>query len=653
MSIRYPHLFTPLKVGNVTLKNRIMAAPMSIPELTEDYFPTPATVGFYETRAKGGAASVTVGDCVVHRETGMAHAGLQIAFDDPRIARDMARIAQAIKWHDCIPGIELAHGGMFGGVPCLANPAAKGKQSYGPVDFVMENGIVVKAMDEDMMHKIAQAFADAAKRAKMCGFEMIIFHGGHGWMFNQFLSPYTNRRTDKYGGSTENRCRFPILILKAVREAVGPGFPLDFRMSGSELFEGGYGIDEGCRIAEILQDYLDIIHVSVGNHERLETFPRTHPTLFLPHGVNVEFAAEIKKHVIIPVATLGGISDPDMAEEIIASGKADIVCMARALIADPEWPNKARAGQPDEIRRCMRCLSCLSIVPTTHLHRCALNPESAKESSFRVSPFPFKKKKVLVAGGGPGGMQAALTAGRRGHTVILCEASGSLGGQILCERFVPFKDDYFAFSQWLIRQLAKLPNVEVRLNTKVDPELVNILAPDVLLCAIGAEPIVPPIPGIDGENVRFIHDLKKAADPGVGKNVAIIGGGLVGCETAVHFHRLGKNVTIVEMLEDVAIDAPFFHRAGLMPELEKGVRRLTNTKAKEIRPDGLLCAGPDGKELFLPADTVFCAAGMRSRTEELSALRAAVPDCRALGDCTKPGRVLDAVHSAYMIALDL
>ena len=651
MSIRYPHLFTPLQVGNVTLKNRIMSAPMSIPELTEDYFPTPTDVGYYETRAKGGAASVCVGDCIVHRETGMAHAGLQIALDDPRIVRDMAKIAQAIKWHDCIPSIELNHCGMYGGVPCLANPRATGKVSYGPVDQVMENGIVVKAMDEDMMKMIANAYAEAAARAKMCGFEMIIFHGGHGWLMSQFLSPAVNKRTDQYGGSTENRCRFPIMILKAVREAVGPGFPLDFRMSGTELYEGGYGIEEGCRIAEILQDYLDIIHVSVGHHEKLDTFTRTHVTLFYPHGVNVQFAAEIKKHVRIPVACVGGISDPDMAEEIIASGKADLVCMARGLIADPEWPNKARAGRPEDIRRCMRCLSCLNIVPTTHLHRCALNPTSAKEANLLPQPIPTTPKRVLVAGGGPGGMQAALTAAQRGHQVLLCEAGEQLGGQILSERYVDFKDDYYAFSQWLIRQLGKQPNVEVRLNTRVTPDLVAVENPDVLICALGAQHIVPPIPGIDGDNVRFVPDLRKA-DPGVGQKVVIIGGGLVGCETAVHFQRQGKDVTVIEMMDDIVRDTGYFHGVALRQQLAKGVKVVTSTSAKEIRPDGLLCTGPEG-EVFYPADTIFVAVGMRARADQVAQLRACHPRTIAVGDCRRAGKVLDAVHAGFLAALDI
>ncbi len=652
MNCKYPHLFQPLKVGNVVLKNRIMTPPMSPQNHSSENFLSPNNTAFYELRAKGGAANITIGDVIVDTKRGQAHS-FQVHGDDPNVAPSFARTARAIKRHDCIPAMELSHGGIWGGVPCLGNPNATGTHSYGPVDAVMENGIVVKAMDEDMMHETAQAFADVAARACMCGFEMFILHGGHGWMINQFLSPATNTRTDQYGGSTENRCRFPIMIIQAMRETLPKGTPIDFRMSGDELFEGGYGIEEGCRIAEVLQDYVDMIHVSAGNHEILEHIGRTHPLNFLPHGVNVKFAAEIKKHVTkVPIACVGAINDPAMAEEILASGKADVVCLGRAIICDPEWPKKVKEGREEDIRHCIRCLSCLNVVGTTRANWCALNMDIGEEIKALSGPLPTVPKKVLIAGGGPGGMNAALTAGKRGHEVILCEASDVLGGQILCEKHIDFKDKFYDYSQWLIRQIKKLPNVEIRLSTRVTPELIRAVNPDDFICAIGADYIVPNIPGMNKGNVLFPSDLK-TDELKVGNKVVIVGGGLVGCDTAVHFNRQGKDVTIVQMASELAPDAERFYKVGLTLELNKGVKSLVNTTVTEITDQGVVAEMADGKKIVLEADTVFVAAGLKPREAESLALVDCDPLTWRVGDCVKPGLIRSAVQGGHYAAMDI
>lgn len=653
MHTKYPHLFQPLKVGNVVLKSRIMTPPMSPQNHPSDHFIGPNNTAFYELRAKGGSANITVGDVIVDSSRGKAHS-FQVHGDDPGVAPSFARTARSIKRHDCVPVMELSHGGKFGGVPCLANPNATGKFSYGPVDEVTPEGITVRAMDEEMMRQTAKAFAQTAARAAMCGFEMFILHGGHGWLINQFLSPATNTRTDAYGGSTENRCRFPIMIIEEMRKALPRGTPIDFRMSGAELFEGGYDIDEGCRIAEILQDYVDMIHVSAGNHEILDHIVRTHPLCLLPHGVNVYLAAEIKKHVTkVPVACVGGINDPAMAEEIIASGKADAVCIGRATICDPEWPRKVKEGREGDIRKCIRCLSCLNQVNLGRASWCSLNMDIGEELKALSGPLPpTAPKKVLVAGGGPGGMNAALTAGQRGHQVILCEASGELGGQILCEKYVDFKDDFYDYSQWLIRQLAKLPNVEIRMNTKVTPDLVTQIAPDAFICAIGASSVTPPIPGINHENVIYPAALKDAS-LSVGEHVVIIGGGLVGCDTAIHFHRLGKDVTIVELQSELAPDAERFYKVGMHQELNKGVKTMVNTTVKEITAEGVVIQTAQGTVQTLPADTIFVAAGLAPREEESLALVDYPCLTWRVGDCVRPGLVRNAIQGGHYAALDI
>lgn len=653
MHEKYPHLFQPLKVGNVVLKNRIMTSPIGPQNHPSDHFIGMNQTAAYELRAKGGFANITVSDVIVDTVYGKAHS-FQVHGDDPGIAPSFARTARAIKRHDCIPCMELSHAGKYGGVPCLANPDATGTFSYGPSAEITKDGTEVREMDEAMMHHIAECFAKTAVMANVAGFEMFMLHGGHGWLINQFLSPFHNRRTDKYGGSTENRCRFPIMIIEAMRKALPKGTPIDFRMSGAELYEGGYDIDEGCRIAEVLQDYVDMIHVSAGNHEVIELIGRTHPLAFLPHGVNVYLAAEIKKHVTkVPVACVGAINDPAFAEEILASGKADVVCLGRASICDPQWANKVRQGREDEIRKCIRCLSCLNQVNTSRATWCALNMDIGEEMKALNGPVPTTApQKVLVAGGGPGGMNAALTAAERGHNVILCEATDELGGQVLCERFIEFKDDFYDYSQWLIRMLKKKPNVEIRMNTPVTPELVKEIAPDALVCAIGADPFVPPIPGVDGKNVIKPQDLKKSEDM-VGDKVVIIGGGLAGCDSAVDFHRKGKDVTIVEMRDTMAADAEKFYRVGLMLELNKGVKQYTGASVKCITENSVVILDSAGNELTLPADTVLMATGLRSREQESLDIVDACNRSWRIGDCVKPGMIRAAVQGGHYAAMDI
>ena len=258
---------------------------------------------------------------------------------------------------------------------------------------------------------IVKAYYDTAKLAKLCGYEMIMVHGGHGWLINQFLSPYFNHRTDEYGGCFENRIRFAREVLSAVREAVGPGFPIEFRMSGSEFFEGGYGLDEGIQIARAVEDLVDLIHVSAGSYKF--GFSITHPSMFREHGCNVYLAEEIKKHVSKPVATVGGLNDPAMMDELIGSGKVDVVVMGRALLADPFLPSKVAENRDDEIVRCLRCFVCMAERGTTQTRRCSVNPLIGREWEGNEIPEARKKKKVLVAGGGGAGLEAAWTAARR------------------------------------------------------------------------------------------------------------------------------------------------------------------------------------------------------------------------------------------------
>lgn len=650
MNQYYPNLGSPITLAGRVFKNRIFGAPLSNPDIGPDENMTKDNIAFYGLRAKGGAASVTISEGIVHSATGKSHTK-HILLDNPLSLPSLTEAAAAIHRHNCMASIELSHGGKFAG-----NRSQRGVEAkrFGPVDEVWADGTHVYEMPEELILEIAQGFGNAAAMVKQAGFDMVLIHAGHGWLLNQFMSPNTNTRSDKWGGSFENRMRFPLLCVEKVREAVGPKFPIEFRMSGAEYTPGGYGIEYGVEIAKAIDGKVDLIHVSAGVHEYKGSFILTHPSMFIEHGCNVHLAAEIKKHVKTPVATLGGLNDPDMMEEIIASGKADVVEMARQLLADPFFPEKALTGRKDDITKCCRCFTCFGAYLGTRTQVCALNPVIGRELEHQSAFAPTTPKKVLVAGGGPGGMTAALQASARGHQVILFEKESRLGGKLLFEEYIPFKEDLYAFALLQAKRVEKNPNIEVRLNTELTAALAKQEQADIILCAVGSVPIVPPIKGInDSPKVVGLEALHTPV-PKVGDTVVILGGGLIGSESAVYLDGLGKKVTVIEMRGDYAPDAAPMHKIGLEVYFQtSNVKIQLNTRAKEITEEGLVCVDGDGKEVTFPADTILVAAGMRANQQAVEELRYAAPRFFQLGDCIKPGKVYDAVHGGYYGAIDI
>lgn len=626
----------------------MFSAPMGGTDITNDGCIGPKSTAFYELRGKGGAGAVTVSECMVHPETDGSHA----YHLDTSILNSLAAAtytADAIHRHGAVPSLELSHSGMYAGTYMTDKSKQHNMHQWGPSDTVRPDGVPVKALTTDMLSDIVASYGRVAGLAKRAGFGMIMIHGGHGWLLNQFLSPYFNKRTDEYGGSLENRCRLAIEVLKSVREAVGPGFPIEFRMSGSELFEGGYDLAEGVRIAQMIEPYVDIIHVSAGTYQR--GFGDTHPSMFKEHGCNVYLAAEIKKHVSVPVATLGGLNDPQQMEEIIASGKADIVYMARALLADPFLPRKIMENRENEIVHCLRCFTCMAERAVTATRRCTVNPLIGREiEGNEVSPAPVSKK-VLVAGGGPGGLYAAYTAARRGHQVILCEKEAQLGGILKSEQAIPFKQEMYQLSQ-TYALFARNSGVEIRTSTEVTPEYVEKENPDALIIAVGSEPLVPPIKGLNGDNVVIVNDYYLEKEK-VTDQVVVLGGGLAGCECAIHLGMEGKHVHLVEMRQELAPDANIRHRPLLLKEVDKYVTVHTGCKGLAVTDEGVLCETDTGEEILIPGTSVICALGQHSRTSLVNSLRDSAPYIAVIGDASKVSTITNAVYEGYHAALDI
>lgn len=674
---KYPHLFSPIRLGNTVFRNRYFAAPVGYEYLSCRNYPIEETIAFYERKAVGGAATVNVGSAVPDSKRGCI--GLSnIYLDDPTALPPIHRLASAINRHGAVAAIELQHSG-----PNSYMSAARGNQIYGAVDGENPLGEFVPAMPEPVIHETIEAFGNAAAFAKFCGFGLVTIHAGHGWLLNQFLDPQINTRKDQWGGSLENRCRFVLAIIECIKRKCGKKYPVDIRISGSTCYEGGYDIDEGIKIAKQLDGKVDLIQVSVGSHEVPQVFTITHPSMFLPDGSNVVYAAEVKKHVQTPVGAVGALGDPEMMEEIIASGKADVVLAARSMLADPDLAQKAREDRTDEIRPCLRCFQCFAGITTKRQYQCAVNPEIGFEQDCRHALPASTRKTVVVAGGGIAGMQAALTASDRGHKVILCEKEQRLGGVLRCEEGVPFKRLLGKYLDYQERMILRAP-IDVRLSTAATAALVAAAEADVVIAALGSRASIPKIAGIAGENVLGAEEAYRDPER-VGRQVVILGGGLVGIELAIFLVGLGRRVTIIEMMETLSDGGNPVHGLALMNEIRRyDIQVSTSTRAIEINEHGVLgeyvgdaytlppcptvqaavlqsnsfgravkSEAEMGSRRLFEADTIVYATGREPLQAEADALRFSAPQFHQIGDCLAPQNIYEATRMAFAVARDI
>ena len=649
MNQMYPHIFTPLTVGGVTFKNRVFSAP-SMGHMMQNNAPTypePAMIRNYLEKAKGGVAQVECGGQQVN-DPGRNPIHSNFDIENPTGWRNFIHFTDVIHSYDCKASYELLH---FGGEGEYTPDALAKHNPYACSGFLRKDGVQFDTIPYEEMDRLADRYASLAECVKFCGFDTLLIHGGHGTLLQEFVSPRSNHRTDEFGGSMENRARFPLMVLDRIRQRVGNDLLIEYRVSGSEFVPGGFEIDECIEFMKLIQDRIDIIHISAGVVREPRLRGITHPTGFMPPQANIWLAERVKKAegIYKPVLGLGAFQDPQGIDDALAAGKADIIAMARGLIADPQTIRKAKQGRPGDIVPCIKCFRCLDEFKHTHQYVCSVNPTAGREDFVdMMTPKTWVKQKVAIIGGGPAGMMAALEGAKRGHEITIYEKEPTLGGQLKDAAFMSFKYDLLNFERYLIRQVNQNPNIRVITGVKATPELVAAGGYDHVIAAVGAEPIVPrSIPGIDGDNVMTAGESFFSGRP-VGDNVVVIGGGQVGCEVGVHYATQGKTVTILEMKDGLCPDATRTYREELQGQVGDHCKAaLTGATCTGISAQGVTYKDKQGAEHTVPCDTVILAMGMKSLKAEAESFRDCAQDFRAIGDCVKVSNVQKAVRAGY------
>ncbi|MEN8905143.1 MAG: FAD-dependent oxidoreductase [Clostridiales bacterium] len=663
---KYQHIFEPITIKGVEFKNRIQVAPMVPCMATPEGWVTEEVIEFYKPFAKGGAASVTVGDSAVNWKHAMDHEG-QLNIGDDNVKMGLDDLADEIQKYGTRISVELNHGGRFANSMNLASKGLKPVSSTPKPAEIDEffsklqgkNPGEVEEMDIPLINKTIQDYADAAGRCKDSGFKMVMIHGAHGMLPSQFLSTYVNKRTDRYGGSFENRARFCIELLDAIRKRVGENFIIEYRISAVELVEGGMEFEDVVKFVELIKDKIDILHVSVGILPNPFTIQYMIQPLYVPYMINVHYAEKMKEHFgdDLYITTVGSIMTLENAEEILARGKIDFIAMARPFVSDPEFMRKSLKGKSEDIRPCVRCNTCCGRSAFFKKTRCSVNPINGREVKFPNGVEEAKtKKKIMIIGGGAAGMQAAITSVERGHDVVLYEKDDKLGGTLNHATDLEFKKDLKNFLEWIVRQTLKC-GAKINLNCDANEETVKKENPDSLIVAVGATPFIPNIPGIDKEHVHWSGDID-CGRAKAGDKVVVIGGGLTGAESALDLAMKGKEVTLLEMQGSEALlnGSSLINKFSLQSLLMKHkVKIITNTKLEEVTDTGIKTINSKFQWKEYVADTVSLALGMKPRKDIVSKLRHTIPETEVyiIGDCNEIGNVYSAVHAGFDIAVEL
>lgn len=661
MAHSYEHVFSPIMIKGIDFKNRIETPP-TLPFLASaDGMATQELVEYHRAFARGGAGIVTVGDSGINLP-GKNHEG-QLNLGTDAAIPGLNKLYEAIAQYGAVASIEMNHGGHNTFVKDQRPLGASRIPSGLEEQAALREGrmpVEAKEMTPDDIAETIEAFADAAWRCKAANFKMIMIHGAHGHLLAQFLSPLWNNRTDRWGGSLEKRARFPLAVLEAIRKKCGPDLIIEYRMSLDEKTPGGVGPEEAIEFLRMIEDKIDIVHVSAGLLSVPSLCHHMIQPLYMPHMYNVHYAEMAKKQTNLLVTTVGSILTLENAEKILAEGWADFVALGRPFIADPDLMRKSLSGRQKEVRPCIRCNWCAGRPRHTFLPtRCSVNPIAARGVQYPTEdsiPKAGRKKRIMIVGGGPAGMQAALTATKRGHEALLYEMTGHLGGMLETGSKLPFKGDLRKFLEWLVSQTVD-SGATIEYGAEVTAATVDEVKPDALIIAVGAVPFIPQVPGIERPNVHWAGDVD-AGKVEVGKNVVVIGAGITGGETALALARQGKTVTILEMLAPEALgrDGSPIVITGLFELLkEAGVGIVTNTRMQAIGDSGVRTINTAFQEKEYPADTVVLATGMRARREKVAELRRLIPETEVfvIGDCLRPRTLAAATHEGFNAVVEL
>lgn len=640
------HLFSPMKIGSCVIPNRTVVPAMVANMCPDNGKASEQYIRYHEEKAKGGWGLIITEDYRVNPNAG-GYPHICGLWSEEQIPSHK-KFTDTIHQYESKVFCQIYHAGrqanhfVNGGVqPMSCSPIADAWNKEVPRELSVEE-----------IQQIVKDFGITAGNAKKAGFDGIEIHAAHGYLIHQFLSPNCNHRIDEYGGSYLNRIRFLKEIVEACRAAVGPEFPIMVRVSAEENSEGGRRFHETRQILLDLEEWgVDAIHLSNGMYGVVSSLGIV-ASHYQHHGWNMDFAAEAKKFLKIPVVTVGRIAEPCMAEDIIASGKADFVAMGRESLTDPHWPEKAKAGRYNDIRHCIGCLQgCTASTYQGVPLYCVINPELGHEYEYDYSKAPVSKT-IYVAGAGIAGMEAARAAAIKGHKVELFEASNTVGGQFVSAAYPPYKGDYTGYIGWLYREIQKYDNITLHLDTKLTAEMVKQAKPDKVIVATGAKPFIPKVPGIDNPKVITVEEALLGKKD-VGMNVLIAGGGMSGTETAAFFGMQCKSrVTIIEMRDDIALEM----EAGIRDDLRTVLRHLfvdvkCNTSLAGVTDEGALLKQGDDIKLF-PCDTIILSIGVRADNTLAEELKDTGVETVTVGDAVKARQITEASREGFVAGLN-
>jgi len=642
-------LLEPVKVGTVLLKNRMVMAPMETMHNNADGSVSQDMVDYYVERAKGGIGLIVVQNSAVDTIASRS-AFRQLCINSDHLIPGLAKLAETCKLEGAAMVIQLGHGGRQTRPVCVPGVQIVAPSPV-PLDVPGQPlGVVPKEITLEEIEEVQDAFANAARRAKMAGLDGVEIHGAHGYLIGGFISPKTNRRMDKYGGPLANRARFALEIIAKVRAMVGPDFMVGFRMSADEFTPGGLTLDEAAPYARLIADAgVDYIHVSAGTYE---SRPHLFPIMYYGRGHLLHLAEGIKRAVKnVPIIAVGAL-DVEMSERAIQEGKADLIAFGRGLLADPELPNKLASNRVEDIRPCiLGNEGCTNRIGQGRPLRCEVNPSAGREAIFRMTPAAAKKK-VLVIGGGIAGMEAARTAALRGHEVTLVEKNDRLGGHLIAASVPKFKRTLKELLNWAEKQVSK-GNIKIQLNTEATPRLVKEAKPDVIIVAVGSTCKKLSIPGGDKDKATVVTGTEVLLGKKPGDEVVVVGGGTVGSEAALYIaEELKKKVTIVEMLDDILIGHELMNKTVLKERLQAaGVTIHTGWILREIRERGVVCEDKSWQMQKIPADTVVLCTGLEARKDVVEKFRGLAPEVYTIGDCAEARRIYNAFEDAWYAVL--